>query len=154
MILHKHIPFVTRFRASYEVKENGCWLWIRTKDGRGYGSIKWEGKRIAAHRASWEIHVGPIPKWALVCHTCDVPTCVNPDHLWLGTPNDNMVDMIKKGRGKSYKFPTRTSKLTADDVAFIKSGSASKEFCAKKYGLSERYIRRIRNGERNPNPAK
>lgn len=66
--------------------------------GIGYGTI-WDGKKhTGAHRVSWRLHNGPIPKGKFVLHKCDVPACVNPAHLYLGTPLDNMLDKIARGR--------------------------------------------------------
>lgn len=79
-------------------KTTSCWLWIGSKTGSGYGKLKRKGKFYTAHRVSWEVYNGPIPKGMLVLHTCDVRNCVNPKHLFLGTHQDNMDDMVRKGR--------------------------------------------------------
>lgn len=94
------------FAASYEVDPfGGCWLWTGPMKESGYGRI-WNGsKNILAHRFSYALHVGPIPAGdgyhgACVLHRCDVPACVNPAHLRLGTHADNMADMKAKGRAR------------------------------------------------------
>jgi len=95
-----------RFHDSYiPVTECGCWLWTKTTYGRGYGCMfltKTGGPRnMKAHRFSWELHNGPIPDGLHVLHKCDVRTCVNPDHLFLGTNQDNIDDRVKKGRSNN-----------------------------------------------------
>lgn len=79
-----------------------CWLWTGYVTKQGYGHIKKDhtagGTMIAAHRASYELHVGPIHDGLFVCHACDNPPCVNPAHLWLGTTQDNTADKMAKGR--------------------------------------------------------
>ena len=82
----------------FVVKIDKCWLWIGGHYNHGYGKF-WNGDRYeGAHRASYRIFVGPIPPDMLVCHTCDNPSCVNPDHLFVGTMKDNMQDSLTKGR--------------------------------------------------------
>lgn len=75
-----------------------CWEWQGGKNNVGYGMIRDEHGMRTTHRVSYEEHKGNIPKGMCVCHSCDNPKCVNPDHLWLGTKKDNWQDMINKGR--------------------------------------------------------
>src|SRR6266404_4287882 len=80
------------------IKSDGCWEWSGSRDTWNYGLI-WLNKRIEkAHRMSWLIHNGELPKGVLILHKCDNPPCVRPDHLYAGTPKDNMQDAIKRGR--------------------------------------------------------
>ena len=92
-----------RFEAKYVPEPNtGCWLWIGASDdrpGKGYGFIRFRGrKNWSAHRVSYTLFRGEIPEGMHVCHSCDTPACVNPDHLWLGTNQDNQLDKSIKGR--------------------------------------------------------
>ena len=87
--------FWTRVSAP---NEQGCWLWLGAKDGSGYGRINDTARPDLAHRVSYRLNVGAVPPKMYVCHRCDVPSCVNPEHLFLGTPLDNMHDCVVKGR--------------------------------------------------------
>jgi HNH endonuclease len=94
----KHYPSLEeRFWPKVE-KTDGCWYWTASCDPCGYGHFSIDGKLHSAHRVSWELAYGPIPDRLDVLHKCDNPPCVRPDHLFLGTHTDNMVDMISKGR--------------------------------------------------------
>lgn len=103
-----------RFAEKYEIDpDTGCWNWTGAKSSFGHGSLRVSGKSLGAHRISWELHCGEIPLKMEICHHCDNPKCVNPDHLFLGTHQDNIRDMATKGRGgKTRGEATNTAQLT------------------------------------------
>jgi hypothetical protein len=93
-------------------KTKFCWIWQGGRTGSNYGELHRNNRPILAHRYSYELHYGPITNGLWVLHHCDNPPCVNPSHLFLGTPKDNTQDMINKGRAafmrKHHKPTTRT----------------------------------------------
>lgn len=92
------------FYAKVRVTSNDeCWLWTGNTVRTGYGRIKVLGSYLYAHRISYAIHKGTVPTDKLVCHSCDNPRCVNPNHLWLGTYADNTTDMVNKKRHHELK---------------------------------------------------
>lgn len=121
-----------------------CWLWMGGVTHNGYGRFKFEGKTRRAHRYSFVQHRGEIPRGYDVLHSCDTPSCVNPDHLFLGTHQDNMIDRSAKGR-QSRGERNGSSKLTADQVAKIRSryvrGRGGGSFAlAREYGITRTHL--------------
>ena len=93
-----------RFEKKYKKCSNGCWIWMGCKIKEKYGQIRTEkNKRMLAHRVSWILYRGKITDNLFVLHKCDNPPCVNPEHLFLGTHQDNMDDMIRKSIGKTTR---------------------------------------------------
>ena len=99
-----------------------CWIWNASTDHCGYGMFTVDGKRKRTHRIAYEFSYGKIPEGKLVCHHCDTPACVNPLHLWLGTQQDNMTDMVSKKRQSALKGENNgRSKLTETKVLAIRA---------------------------------
>lgn len=118
-----------------DVLPSGCRIWMGAVNEHGYGTLTAFGKRYKAHRAAWILHHGETPN-GHVLHRCDVPSCVNPNHLFIGTHADNMRDMAQKGRcrGGSRGEDQGSAKLTEASVKEIRrlaaAGERSKEIAA------------------------
>ncbi|MGH7723424.1 MAG: HNH endonuclease [Candidatus Dormibacteria bacterium] len=100
---------VERFNR-YFIRGDGCWEWIGGCTANGYGNFKVDGRQVGAHRFAWEqVHGEPVPTGLEVCHTCDNPSCVRGDHLFLGTTQDNAVDRQAKGRRRKSRRQRETA---------------------------------------------
>lgn len=150
--MRKRTPLLERFwKLITKNNKTGCWEWTGYL-GRGYGIIcegGFQGKLIPAHRLSWSIHNGQIPKGMFICHRCDNPKCVNPEHLFVGTQKDNMHDASIKGRTARGEM-LHTAKLKERDIIKIRklfaNGKRVVEI-AQKYDIKVRQIYSIVNKE-------
>lgn len=141
----------------YEIDENGCWIVInRYLGNKGYAQITINKERKQLSHYIYEIFVGKIPNGLYVCHTCDNPKCINPKHLFLGTPMDNMIDRGRKGRTSHIgcsKNPPKgekngAAKLKQDDILYIRNSNLSGVELAKKYNVNPHTISRIKTRKR------
>jgi hypothetical protein len=135
----------------YTDKSGDCWLWTAATYGNRYGAFYDGNRTLGAHRYSYRLHKGPIPDGMLVCHSCDNPRCVNPDHLFLGTPKDNMADKERKGRGNYPRGSTHhRAKLSDADVAEIRrlAGSMTQRAIAQKFAVTPSHISRLLSGHK------
>lgn len=124
-----------------------CVLWDRGLNTAGYGSFRLRGKTVMAHRFAWEKSFGPIPDGMCVLHKCDIRRCVNPEHLFLGTPADNTADMIAKGRKRFAIGSQRSKCLVEDDILVIRASKLSQYALAKQFNVSQPNINAIRTGK-------
>jgi hypothetical protein len=118
-----------------EIDINGCWLWKRTKDKYGYGISGFKGKLIGAHRLSYLTFIGEIPNNLYVLHNCDITACVNPKHLFLGTNQDNMKDMVNKNRQAS-----KVNKEEVDEIRTLYSAELAERAKGKNVQLTQREL--------------
>lgn len=142
-----------KFLCKVVLDDSGCWLWIGKRGKAGYGKIRVSGMNteVLAHRVSYEMFNGPIPSDLCVLHRCDVPACVNPDHLFLGTRGDNRRDCVAKDR-HAKRFPAMqgeshpNAKLSLESVAAIRKSGAGYGSLAKQYRVSKSLIAQIKTG--------
>jgi hypothetical protein len=128
--------------------KSGCWEWVGPRFETGYGQCVAHPETTHAHRTSWLLNRGEIPHGLCVCHKCDNPPCVNPDHLFLGTRSDNAIDMASKDRAhRPFGDKAPSAKLTWEKVFEMRSlsraGVSDREI-ARRYGVSRSNVRMIR----------
>ena len=146
------VPVKYKLEA-YSIPEpnSGCWLWLAYTNSNGYGTVVENGKSRAAHRASYEEYKGPIPEGMLVCHRCDTPSCINPDHLFLGTYSDNSRDCVSKNRHSSRKGTDNgRASVTEEQVLRIikdlEESYVTLKDLAQKHNVSPATVGRINAG--------
>lgn len=129
---------------------NGCLVWQASRQTNGYGQFSYKGKNRRAHRVAYELTHGTIPEGMCVCHSCDNPLCVNPDHLWLGTQAENLRDMRAKKRANDPCLKGSAAgnvKLTEDDVENIRANrmNLKQTELATLYGVTQSSISNIQS---------
>ena len=126
--------------------DNGCIVYTGQNNGV-YGQVEYRRKTYTSHRASYLIHKGEIPRGMCVCHSCDNPLCINPDHLWLGTYKDNVRDMMDKGRAKYNPRKKISDERFAALVGRIEAGALHRQI-AEEFGVSSSYVSMVKTGKR------
>ena len=134
----KEPPFARLMRSFDRDKETGCWIWSGAKYKNGYGWIKAFGKPVSAHRLSYELHSGPIPDGMEILHSCDNKSCVNPDHLRVGTHAENMREAADRGLmpsgrahhmfGRKNPRPMQANRVLVLGVEFESQKAAERHF--------------------------
>lgn len=137
------VPPLQRYEVDHE---SGCWIWRGCIQSHGYGHIQVNKQRFSAHRYFFLNLRGPVPDGLFLCHKCDNPRCVNPDHIFLGTGKDNANDMVEKGRskkGESHVF----AKLTNEQVKRIFVDTREDWIVAQEHGVSSSLVCQIHRGK-------
>ncbi len=145
---HRTTPPEDFFGLTIPEPNSGCWLWLGPAQNMGYGVVNYQRKAHLAHRIAYEITNGPIPEGMEICHRCDVPLCVNPDHLFMGSHAENMGDCRKKGRIRIPGFQGSAhgnAKLSESDVRAIRADGRSLNFLAAKYKISKTTVSEIKS---------
>lgn len=142
---------IIRFWSKVKVGD-GCWEWSGGKTHNGYGRFSLSPTReMRAHRFSWEITHGNIEDGLVVCHTCDNPPCVRPDHLFVGTIKDNCEDRDKKGRGAdrtgSKHHMAKLSDRDIFEIRAMRNSGVPQSSIAKRFGIRQQHVSRISRGE-------
>lgn len=142
------IPMPERFWA-YTKREGSCLLWTGAINKKGYGSMMLNGKVQTSSRIAYKLSFGEIPDGLWVLHHCDNPLCMEPDHLFLGTHQDNMTDRDRKNRGNGISKTSRgegniKAKLTERDIIFIRRSKKQTRELADRYQVCRTTIQRIR----------
>lgn len=118
---------------------SGCWLWTGSYQSSGYGiyEMPFAQQRIRAHRLSWLLHCGQLPRDLYICHQCDVRGCVNPKHLWIGTTQQNTADKVLKNRqARRTRENCWNNKLDWEKVRLIRQDGRPRRIIAEQYGVS------------------
>lgn len=138
-------PLEELFHSSYDKHTSGCWNWTGSISSQGYGVVRWRGRGYRAHMLSLELAGHLRQSGAIACHHCDNPRCVNPKHLYWGTPADNIGDASRRGRLLTGERHTQ-SKLTSEAVQAIRKSEKTSADLARQYGVSRPAIANARAG--------
>lgn len=130
-----------------------CWEWTRGRHRNGYGCFHADGRSYRAHRFAWELTNGVIPNGLYVLHQCDNPSCVRPDHLYLGTQGDNMADCAAKGRLVTVRGASKHRAVLNDDAVreirrLYATGAFSQRELSKQFGVCNKVVCQVIHRQR------
>lgn len=136
------------------IQDDGCWMFLGPWNSHGYGHLSYDGQVFRAHRISYELHCSPVPEGKMVLHKCDHRYCINPEHLFIGTGQDNVDDMVTKGRdafGDNFGENNGQARLTEDEVRQIRRLLASERFTQDEigdmFGVTRGAVKMIKYGK-------
>lgn len=129
-------------------KTETCWVWTKGKLAGGYGQVVVDKQKWTAHRLFYSVYKGPIPEGKLICHTCDNPSCVNPEHLYCGTHTENNRDTYTRDRMpiRHGDAAINVVKLSREAALEIKYSALTSKELAQKHQIHQSQVSRIRNG--------
>lgn len=147
-------PPLVRFWKNVS-KTKTCWIWKGSLISQGYGAIHVNGKTVKAHRFSYELHKGPIPAGLLACHSCNNRACVNPNHIYAGTHQENSRDMVRSNRHKPWGLPPgvyathckRGHEFTEQNSCWDKRGRSCKACRLRSFKIREKALQALSTGE-------
>lgn len=137
---------ITEKLALYSAPHSsGCILWNGARCGQGYGRVYWKGRVRQASHLAYESKVGEIPAGMVICHRCDTPACINPDHLFVGTHADNVADKVAKGR-QDRGEEAGPAKLSEAQARAILADGRSQYRIARDYGVTQSAVSYLKRG--------
>lgn len=136
-----YAEILLRLLRGVDIKPCGCWEWQGAKSIQGYGQIEFENKTWRTHRLMAHIKVADVLDTSIVCHRCDNPCCINPEHIWVGTQKQNVDDRDKKGRRNQARGARQGSaKLTEELVKQIRLDPRRHQIIAADYGITRAHV--------------
>ena len=136
-----YAEILLRLIRNTSITPTGCWEWLGSKSVAGYGRIKFDGRYWATHRLMAHLKIDDVDENSIVCHRCDNPSCLNPEHLFIGTQKDNVNDRDAKGRRNQARGERQGSaKLTEDQVKAIRLDTRKQSVIAKEYGSTRTHV--------------
>jgi len=142
-----HMTREELFDRTIPEPNSGCWFWDGKCDRAGYGVVATRPRHLSAHRLAYQLFCGEIPEGGCILHSCDQPSCINPDHLRVGSHGDNSNDRVARGRAAGPKGERHAAALlSASDVLAIRADTRRHRLIAADYGISARHVSSLKAG--------